>query len=114
LCFARAQPLCALSFLVDNSFGRLNVTMKPERSKRRLMTVIGCVLLGMGILPRTALPQDATPRLRQQGTATQLIVDGKPFLVLGGELGTSPSSSLEHMRPVWPKLVSLNLNTVLV
>ena len=26
-------------------------------------------------------------RLQQQGTATQLIVDGKPFLILGGELG---------------------------
>jgi beta-galactosidase GanA len=44
----------------------------------------------------------------------QLIVDGKPFLVLGGELGNSTSSSLEYMRPVWPKLVALNLNTVLV
>jgi beta-galactosidase GanA len=42
------------------------------------------------------------------------VVDGKPFLVLGGELGNSTSSSLEYMRPVWPKLVSLNLNTVLV
>ena len=78
------------------------------------MTVIGCVLMGMGILPRAAMPQDSTPHLRQQGTATQLVVDGKPFLVLGGELGNSTSSSLEYMRPVWPKLVSLNLNTVLV
>jgi beta-galactosidase GanA len=41
-------------------------------------------------------------------------VDGKPFLVLGGELGNSSSSSFEYMRPVWPKLVALNLNTVLV
>ena len=66
------------------------------------------------MLPRAAMPQDSTPHLRQQGTATQLIVDGKPFLVLGGEVGNSTSSSLEYMRPVWPKLVSLNLNTVLV
>ena len=88
--------------------------MKPERSKRRLMTVIGCVLLEMGMLTRVAMPQDSTPQLRRQGSATQLIVDGQPFLVLGGELGNSTSSSLEYMRPVWPKLVSLNLNTVLV
>ena len=26
------------------------------------------------------------PHLRKQGTATQLIVDGKPFLALAGEL----------------------------
>jgi beta-galactosidase GanA len=88
--------------------------MKQERSKRRLMTVIGGVLLVVAIQPRAATPQDSTPHLRQQGSATQLIVDGKPFLVLGGELGNSTSSSLEYMRPVWPKLVSLNLNTVLV
>lgn len=60
------------------------------------------------------MPQDAAPHLRQQGKATQLIVDGKPFLVLGGELGNSTSSSLDYMRPFWPKLVSLNLNTLLV
>jgi len=78
------------------------------------MTVIGCVLLEMGMLTRVAMPQDSTPQLRRQGSATQLIVDGQPFLVLGGELGNSTSSSLEYMRPVWPKLVSLNLNTVLV
>jgi beta-galactosidase GanA len=68
----------------------------------------------MGMLTRVAMPQDSTPQLRRQGSATQLIVDGQPFLVLGGELGNSTSSSLEYMRPVWPKLVSLNLNTVLV
>jgi len=27
------------------------------------------------------------PRLEKQGTATQLIVDGQPFLALAGELG---------------------------
>src|SRR5215471_10084155 len=58
-------------------------------------------------------PQPAIPQLRKQGSATQLIVDGKPFLVLGGELGNSTSSSLEYMSPIWQKLVSLNLNTVL-
>ncbi len=57
--------------------------------------------------------QSLAPHLRKQGTATQLIVNGKPFLVLGGELGNSSSSSLEYMRPIWPKLVALNLNTVL-
>lgn len=53
------------------------------------------------------------PHLRKQGTTSQLIVDGKPFLVLGGELGNSSASSLEYMKPYWPKLAELNLNTVL-
>ena len=53
------------------------------------------------------------PHLRKQGTATQLIVDGRPFLVLGGELGNNTASSLEYMLGVWPKLIATKLNTVL-
>jgi beta-galactosidase GanA len=58
--------------------------------------------------------QSRTPSLRKQGSATQLIVDDKPFLVLAGELGNSSTSNVEYMRPVWPKLAALNLNTVLM
>src|ERR1022692_1173740 len=54
------------------------------------------------------------PQLRKQGTATQLIVDGRPFLALAGELGNNTATSLENMQPIWPKLVSGNLNCVLV
>jgi beta-galactosidase GanA len=61
-----------------------------------------------------AQPRDgAIPHLRRQGTATQLVVDGAPFLVLGGELGNSSASSLAYLRPYWATLRSLHLNTVL-
>src|ERR1035441_5351332 len=53
------------------------------------------------------------PHLRKQGTATQLIVDGRPFLALAGELGNNTATSLENMQPVWPKLVTGDLNCVL-
>jgi hypothetical protein len=53
------------------------------------------------------------PHLRKQGETTQLMVDEKPFLVLGGELGNSSFTSLEYMEPIWPKLNKMNLNTVL-
>jgi Domain of unknown function (DUF5597)/Glycosyl hydrolases family 35 len=53
------------------------------------------------------------PHLSGQGSAKQLIVDGKPFLVLGGELHNSSSSNSEYMRPLWEQLQALNLNTVL-
>ena len=55
----------------------------------------------------------ATPRLEKHGTTQQLIVDGKPFLILGGELGNSSASSAAYMRPHWPRLKAMNLNTVL-
>ena len=54
------------------------------------------------------------PHLQKQGAATQLIVDGKPFLALSGELGNNTATSIENMQPIWPKLVSGNLNCVLV
>ena len=53
------------------------------------------------------------PHLATRGTATQLIVDGKPFLVLGGELHNSSSSSLDYMRPILAKFAAGHLNTVL-
>ncbi len=43
----------------------------------------------------------------------QLIVDGKPYLMIAGELHNSSASSILHMETIWPKLKSLNLNTVL-
>src|SRR5678815_4996207 len=57
--------------------------------------------------------QAAPPRLEKHGSTQQLIVDGKPFLVLGGELGNSSASSAEYMKPHWPRLKAMHLNTVL-
>jgi hypothetical protein len=54
------------------------------------------------------------PHLQKQGSATQLMVDGKPFLVLSGELSNNAATSLESMGPIWPRVVAGNLNTVLV
>ena len=64
-------------------------------------------------LVTTMAAQAAPPHLAKQGTTQQLVVDGKPFLILGGELGNSSASSAEYMRPHWPRLKAMNLNTVL-
>ena len=50
--------------------------------------------------------------LVKKGATTQLVVDGRPFLVLGGELGNSTFTSLDYMTPVWPKLKAMNMNTM--
>lgn len=52
------------------------------------------------------------PYLKKQGTATQLIVDDKPFLILGGELGNSTASDLKHLNTHWATLKTIGLNTV--
>lgn len=53
------------------------------------------------------------PHLRKQGTATQLIVDGKPFLMLAGELGNNTATNPAYMHHVWPKLIATKLNSFL-
>ncbi|MDR1762556.1 MAG: hypothetical protein LBR64_01170, partial [Dysgonamonadaceae bacterium] len=72
--------------------------------------VLGLALLCAGT---TFAQNNALPHLQKHGSATQLIVDGKPFLILGGELANSSASSLSYMEPIWQKLVDQKLNTVL-
>lgn len=67
--------------------------------------------LGVGTA-RLAAQQIAAPHLEKRGAATQLVVDGKPFLMLSGELHNSSSSNLEYMKPIWPKLAAMGLNSV--
>ena len=53
------------------------------------------------------------PHLIKKGPNASLIVDGKPFLMFAAELHNSSSSSLAHMKPEWPRLAAIPLNTVL-
>ena len=63
----------------------------------------------------TAAPAFAAdiPHLAPHGTTKQLVVDGKPFLVLGGELTNSAASSADYLATIWPALKSAGLNTVI-
>jgi hypothetical protein len=80
----------------------------------RLRYVLPCAvaLFGLGIADAQSV-SSSIPHLEKRGQATQLIVDGRPFLILAGELTNSASSSMEYMEPYWPKLAAANMNTVL-
>ena len=58
--------------------------------------------------------QSSAPRLEKRGQATQLIVDGKPLLLLAGELHNSSSSNLNYLNTLWKPLKQQHLNTALV
>ena len=64
--------------------------------------------------PASKAPIDRIPHLERRGSATQLMVDGKPAVLLAGELHNSSSSNVEYMRPVWPQLAAMHLNTILL
>jgi hypothetical protein len=99
----------------DRSPSHVKVMTKALGLKQRVLArVVACALVATCVPGVCGAQQDLLPHLRKQGTATQLVVDGKPFLIRGGELGNSTSSSLEYMRSLWPKLAALKLNTVVI
>jgi hypothetical protein len=55
----------------------------------------------------------AIPHLERQGTAMRLVIKGKPFLLISGELHNSTSGGFEYMRQVWKKLAAKNLNSII-
>lgn len=95
---------------------------------KRLTKICTVVLAGLAIASTasaqiTNMPDDGsgqrpspagTSSLRTEGSAVQLVVDGKPFLILGGEVSNSSSSSLDYMTKIWTHMQDLHANTVLV
>ena len=53
------------------------------------------------------------PTLKKVDGRTQLIVDGKPFFALAGELHNSSTGSIQNMETIWPRMAEKNLNTVI-
>jgi beta-galactosidase GanA len=60
-----------------------------------------------------ATHQHQHPHLVETANSKQLVVHGKPFLMLAAELQNSSMSDSEYMASVWPKMVEMNVNTVL-
>src|ERR1035437_2225921 len=84
--------------------------MKP----RSLSVSLPLVLLTLlSPLQSSTAAEAGIPHLRRSGSATQLIVDGHPWIMLAGELHNSSSSSLAYLQPIWPSLTALHLNTVI-
>ncbi len=70
------------------------------------LSLLGCLTVG-------SMPAEEIPRLQRNGQAIQLMVAGKPFLMLGGELGNSTASHRNAMDSAWNRITRQNVNTVL-
>jgi beta-galactosidase GanA len=53
------------------------------------------------------------PHLVPTPTSKQLVVNGKPFLMLAAELQNSAMTDPDYMDTVWQKLADTNINTIL-
>jgi hypothetical protein len=58
-------------------------------------------------------PAGTLPFLRRTASGAQLVIGGRPRLLLGGQLHNSSASSAEHMRPVWQRLAAQGIGTVI-
>ena len=56
----------------------------------------------------------APPSIKFQNGFGQLIVHGKPFLILGGELGNSSAGTSGEADTTLPRLAAMHINTVLM
>jgi beta-galactosidase GanA len=86
------------------------------RSRHPVGSVFACVAAGLFFAAFASSQQGAPssiPHLEQHGGVTQLVLSGKPFLMLAAELHNSSSSNLDYMKDIWPRLAATPMNTVL-
>lgn len=73
--------------------------------KTCLASVAALLLLAAGASAQCVVEGDGSDR--------RLTLDGRPFIILGGELGNSTASSDDEVDATFPKLKAMGLNTVL-
>ncbi|KQT31351.1 hypothetical protein ASG29_15500 [Sphingomonas sp. Leaf412] len=71
-------------------------------------------MLPLLALAGAAHAETPLPRLIDAHGVRQLEVDGKPFLMLGGELANSSASDRAYMAARWKTLADMRVNTVLM
>lgn len=93
---------------IGASFCPLSCVSQSRRVVRRLIA-FACLLAPVLLRAQSA----SIPHLAPRHGSTQIIVDGRPFLVRGGELENSSASSLAYLQTVWPKVAAMHFNTVI-
>jgi beta-galactosidase GanA len=83
-----------------------------------LRAVYAMGILVAGLIPgacQLAQAQEAgsIPHLAHQHGATQIVVDGRPFLLRGGELENSSASSVTYLDTLWPQFAAMHFNTLI-
>lgn len=76
-------------------------------TSKRMIIIAAALLLAIGAY--------AQPALVKQNGVTRFVLDGKPFVMYGGELHNSTSSSESYMEEigVWEQMKTGNFNTVI-
>ena len=81
---------------------------------RKVFRGRGSHLLCLILVSVSATQAADLPRFRAENGAAQLLVHGKPFLILGGELGNSSAGMAAQADAILPAMSRLHLNTILM
>jgi hypothetical protein len=93
---------------------RKSLSIQFNNNMKLSIRTCGAVACAVAISAASAQPKPADPsipHLEKRGVATQLIVDGKPFLVLGAEPPTSGASNPEYLRYMDEVMAETHCNT---
>jgi Domain of unknown function (DUF5597)/Glycosyl hydrolases family 35 len=83
-----------------------------ERAGRRLSFFASIILAWACVAgPLAAQSSPPIPRIVRTGSHYQLQVDGKPFLILGGQAHNSSASNPKDLEAVWQSLEAMHANT---
>lgn len=74
----------------------------------KIKQIFICLLLGVSMLTKAQLPY-----LQKSANSNKMMVDGKPFIILGGELHNSTGTDKIALKEALKEAKSYNLNTVL-
>ena len=72
------------------------------------------LVLAAGLAAAPLVCAAEIPAIAKSAAGGQLIVHGKPFLILGGELGNSSAGTAAEADTVLPHLAQLHVNTALI
>jgi Domain of unknown function (DUF5597)/Beta-galactosidase len=81
----------------------------PNRFRSRSSALLGLIVISLSGAQAADLP-----RFRVENGVPQLLVQGKPFLIRGGELGNSSAGTAAQADAILPAMARLHLNTVLM
>lgn len=79
----------------------------------KFLAKLALTLVALGLTAGTAAAQDL-PTVGVENGASQLLLHGKPYLALAGELGNSSSGTAAQADEILPRLAKLHFNTVLM
>jgi len=72
------------------------------------------VAVSGSLLGEPQLSAQEIPHLDRSQGVTQLMVDGQPFLALGGELGNSSAGTAAEADEILPRMARAHINTILI